>query len=288
MIQRHILQTRSTTLANLRQVKVVCSTPTRGRDDIEIPSSAFLLERYRQNPVWLWQHDPEKPIARAAAIGIEGKNLVATVQFPPSGVSALADEVFGLIQAGVISAASTGFEVIEVEPIDPKRSDGGIRIVRCELQEMSWVSIPAVPDALIAERARRAAKPEASRSATVPSPHARRVARKMIKDAETLALAATFAAELMGGDVEGDGRLRTVKQLGRRLLAIGEDLLSMPGADRALNARARRAAGYEIDDLRQKLREPDLVQRKEGRPAYDGTRVGWLNQFYIFEEGRRR
>lgn len=136
-----------------RAVTVTCSTETLGRDDIVLVSSGIELDRYRQNPVWLWQHNPDWPIARAAQIDIQSGNLVARVQFPPAGVSERADEILGLIRAGVVNAASTGFETIEAEPIDPKDPRGGVRITRCELHEVSFVSIPAVPDALISERA---------------------------------------------------------------------------------------------------------------------------------------
>lgn len=136
-----------------RAVTVVCSTETLGRDDIILVSTGIELNRYRQNPVWLWQHNPDWPIARAAQIDVKDGALIARVQFPPEGVSERADEILGLIRAGVINAASTGFETIEAEPIDPKDPRGGVRIVRCELHEVSFVSIPAVPDALISERA---------------------------------------------------------------------------------------------------------------------------------------
>ncbi|MDE2342927.1 MAG: HK97 family phage prohead protease [Betaproteobacteria bacterium] len=136
-----------------RSVTVTCSTETLGRDEIILISSGIELDRYRQNPVWLWQHNPDWPIARATTIDVIDGKLVARVTFPAEGVSERADEIYGLVRAGVINAASTGFETIEAEPIDPKRPDGGIRITRCELQEVSFVSIPAVPDALVTERA---------------------------------------------------------------------------------------------------------------------------------------
>jgi len=136
-----------------RSVTVTCSTETLGRDDIVMISEGIQLDRYRQNPVWLWQHNPDWPVARASTIDVIDGNLVARVTFPAEGISTRADEIYGLIRAGVINAASTGFETVEAEPIDPKRPDGGIRITKCELQEVSFVSIPACPDALVTERA---------------------------------------------------------------------------------------------------------------------------------------
>ncbi len=164
--QRLTVRADLATPENSRVVTVKCSTESLGRDNIVMMSSGIDLTFYRDNPVWLWQHDPDCPIARAETIGVIGSNLIAKVRFPDAGESAKSDEVYALIKAGVINAASSGVDILESEPLDPSRRDGGIRIVRCELQEMSFVSIPAVPDALIIERAHRrdAYTPRASRS----------------------------------------------------------------------------------------------------------------------------
>ena len=141
--------------ADARAVTVTCSTATLGRDNLTIPGSAWALDAYRKNPVWLWQHAPDQPIARAENIPVKGDDLVARVRFPPAGVSPKADEILGLIRAGIVNAASTGFDVIASELIDRADPSKGTRVTKAELQEVSFVSIPAVPDALVTERARR-------------------------------------------------------------------------------------------------------------------------------------
>jgi HK97 family phage prohead protease len=135
-----------------RAVTVTCSTEMLGRDKIVLVSRGIDLSNYRSNPIWLWQHNADWPVARSQEIGVQGDDLVARVQFPPVGVSERADEVLGLIRAGVINAASTGFEKVQAEPIDAANPRSGTRIVSCELAEMSFVSIPAVPNALVTER----------------------------------------------------------------------------------------------------------------------------------------
>lgn len=111
------------------------------------------LTHYRANPIWLWQHNADWPVApRSDQIDVQSDKLVARVQFPPAGVSSRADEVLGLIRAAVINAASAGFEKAQGEPIDPANPRVGTRIVACELAELSFVSIPAVPDTLVTER----------------------------------------------------------------------------------------------------------------------------------------
>jgi HK97 family phage prohead protease len=138
-----------------RAITVTCSTETLGRDKIVLVSRGIDLTHYRANPIWLWQHNPDWPVARSAEIGVKGTALVARVSFPAAGVSERADEVLGLIRAGVVNAASTGFEKMRMEPVDPNNPIAGTRIVSCELAEMSFVSIPAVPDALVTERAKQ-------------------------------------------------------------------------------------------------------------------------------------
>ena len=149
-----------------REVTVCCSTATLGRDNIVAAPGCWVLDEYLMNPIWLHQHNPDWPIARSKQIAEDGQgNLIARVQFPPAGVSERADEVLGLIRAGVINAASTGFDVVSAEPIDPANPQAGTRITKAILQEVSFVSVPAVPDAVVTERAikeiRRMAKKRA-------------------------------------------------------------------------------------------------------------------------------
>ncbi len=142
-----------------REVTVIVSDEQIGRDDLVLVTAGIELENYRQNPVVLAQHEQDWPVARAVEIGPDAQNrLVARVKFPPAGVSARADEMLGLVRAGVINAVSSGFDVLQAEPLDPKRPDGGIRITRSELQEFSFVSVPALPSALVTARGADAGK----------------------------------------------------------------------------------------------------------------------------------
>jgi HK97 family phage prohead protease len=139
--------------ADPRLVRVTVSTETMGRDGIVLRSTGMDLSAYRNNPIVLWQHNADWPIGRAEAIGVEGTDVVASVRFAPAGVSDIADRVLGLIRSKVVNAASTGFETRQAEPLDPAKPRDGVVITECELQEFSFVSIPAVPDALVLQRA---------------------------------------------------------------------------------------------------------------------------------------
>jgi hypothetical protein len=68
--------------------------------------------------------------------------------FAPEGVSELADEYCRLAKAGIIRAVSVGFIPVEYEP----RRGGGYLFKRWDLLELSLVSVPANPNALVIER----------------------------------------------------------------------------------------------------------------------------------------
>jgi HK97 family phage prohead protease len=142
------------TLGDLRQVRAIASTEDVGRDGLIVRTAGIDLTNFTANPVILFDHDPAKPIARAASVKAEGGKLVTLIQFPDEDVSAQADEVYGLVRAGVLNTLSIGFEVLEGRTItvdgNPVRE-----IVRCELGEISIVSVPALPSALVTERAQR-------------------------------------------------------------------------------------------------------------------------------------
>jgi uncharacterized protein len=86
------------------------------------------------------------------------------VQFPPEGTSAKADEVYGLIRAGVVNVASIGFLPIDAEPLDSKQPWAGQRFLKSELMEFSFVSVPANRGATVVDRsAAQAANPKLTR-----------------------------------------------------------------------------------------------------------------------------
>jgi len=135
-----------------RQVRVIASTATIDRSGDIVVAEGIKLDRFRQNPVVLWMHDHQKPIARCVEIGVKAGKLEALVQFPAEGTCEKSDEVYALIKAGIVNATSIGFMPGEWSPIDPDRAYGPRKYLSSELLEFSFVSVPANPDALIIER----------------------------------------------------------------------------------------------------------------------------------------
>src|ERR1700722_10036659 len=89
-----------------RQARVICSTGQVDRAGEIVVQEGIDLSAYKLNPIVLWQHNVESPVAKASDIGLVDGKLTATVDFPPPGISAKADEICGLVKSGVISAVS--------------------------------------------------------------------------------------------------------------------------------------------------------------------------------------
>lgn len=135
------------------EVEVIMSTSALARDGHILIPQGVVLDNYRANPIVLWSHDPDKPVGNAEDTALSGDSISARVRFAPLGISAKADEVRGLTKANVIRAVSVGFEPLEMEPLDPKAPKGGQRISKWELLELSFVSVPADPGAIVTARA---------------------------------------------------------------------------------------------------------------------------------------
>jgi HK97 family phage prohead protease len=101
------------------------------------------LTAYRQNPIVLFQHQQDCTVGTATALGLDGEKLLAKVEFAPISASSEADKVRALVKSGVLKGVSIGFDPKETEPLDPKKPRGGHRILKSELLEISFVSIPA-------------------------------------------------------------------------------------------------------------------------------------------------
>ena len=103
--------------------------------------------------LWLAQTPGEpitfdQPIARCASITADASAVTALIEFPDAGVSARADEYLALLKSRVLGAVSVGFLPISRTPI----AGGGWRYTSWEMLELSVVSVPANPSAVVTER----------------------------------------------------------------------------------------------------------------------------------------
>jgi HK97 family phage prohead protease len=142
------------------EVEVIISTSAIARDGHILEPAGCDLTNYRANPIVLWQHNPDTPVGRAADLMVDGDRIRARILFAPAGVSPKADEVRGLVKTGIVSGVSVGFDVLDSEPLDPKKPYGGQRFTKWELLECSFCSVPADPGAAVT--ARTATSPESN------------------------------------------------------------------------------------------------------------------------------
>ena len=146
-----------------RTLRFCCSTDAVDREQDKISQDGWKLDAFKRNPVVLFSHDASKlPIGRVRRIGVEKGRLMADVDFIPSdtpaGAGEFAEAVYRLCQPsqGFLAATSVGFRPLKWSYSEDKErgADGwfpGIDYSEIELVELSIVTVPANPEALIEE-----------------------------------------------------------------------------------------------------------------------------------------
>lgn len=91
-------------------------------------------------------------VERAWIDGGEGK---ATVRFPKAGIDERADRMFGLVSDGIIKNVSVGYSIdkIRIEEAKKKGDVEKVFVERWTPNEISFVTIPADPDAQVRSHA---------------------------------------------------------------------------------------------------------------------------------------
>lgn len=133
-----------------RQVRVIVSTPSEDREGDIIEVNGIDLTNYQRNPVVLFNHNMNCPIARCVSLQKVNGHLEAVAEFPAEGLNDESDKVYNLIKSGIINAASIGFIPVEWTFIDD--NSWARRFAKCEMIEFSFVSVPANAEALIIQR----------------------------------------------------------------------------------------------------------------------------------------
>ncbi|MCO6386229.1 phage major capsid protein [Aliihoeflea sp. 40Bstr573] len=129
-----------------RIIRGIATTPTPDRvGDIVEP----LGVKFSNPLAFLWQHDAHQPIGTVkfdtpTAEGITFEAEIPTID-EPGTLKDRIDEAWQSIKIGLVRAVSIGFRAIEYAWID----DGGIRFIKSEVFELSAVTIPAQPEAIM-------------------------------------------------------------------------------------------------------------------------------------------
>jgi hypothetical protein len=108
------------------------------------------LSRCMSNFPALFSHDPEQLVGQWSYPIRASGALLASATFPAEGVSPIADEVRGMLAAGVLRGVSVAFIAGKFEfSKDPSRPLGITFISGHQMVESSFVSVPANPSALV-------------------------------------------------------------------------------------------------------------------------------------------
>lgn len=130
-----------------RVIKGIATTPTPDRvgDIVEPLGVSF------KNPMpLLWQHNHDKPVGKVRFDAPTKDGIAFEAELPTvEEAGTLRDrieEAWQSVKHGLVSAVSIGFRPIEYNYLEA----GGIRFEKSEVFELSLVTIPAQPDAVIA------------------------------------------------------------------------------------------------------------------------------------------
>lgn len=255
-MKRLALKTQTEMRAESRQVVVTVSTDQVDRSGDIVVQDGIYLENFKKTRTILWNHDQSIPIAQCLSIESTSNGLIAVAEFPPEGTSAKADEIYGLIKAGVINAASIGFLPIEGEPVDGKNPKNGVKIISSELFEFSFVSVPANPGAGVLERSMPAVKTKTAMKFKTKGLYAVGQLANLLAELGWLEDCAEWEAE-----IEGDGSPvpamlhEALSQLGNALIAMTiEEVSEMLGeeqgeATKAIKTKLTKAFGGVMGSL---------------------------------------
>jgi HK97 family phage prohead protease len=131
-------------------VSVVISTGAVDRAGDTIDPEGWVLDNYKQNPVVLYGHDRySMPIGKSANVRVEDGALKCDIEFAPT---ATAQECEKLVRGGFVNTVSAGFLPLEYTGRKDEAHPYGIAYTKQELLEVSFVAVPANPEAAIEAR----------------------------------------------------------------------------------------------------------------------------------------
>lgn len=120
----------------------IASTETADRHGEKIKQDGWDLKDFKKNPVIMASHQYQDfPIGKATRIAVKEKKLVFKMLF--SEASQKAKEASQLVQEGILNCFSVGFVPKEYD----KKNEN--IITKAELLEISLVSVPANPQAVV-------------------------------------------------------------------------------------------------------------------------------------------
>jgi HK97 family phage prohead protease len=122
------------------EFSVIASTAVIDRQGESIDQKGWDLANFLKNPVMLWAHQYDMlPVGIAEKTEVTEQGLMMSGRFADAEANPMADNVRKLYEDGILRTVSVGFI--------PKERNGNI-ITKAELLEVSFVPVPANPEAL--------------------------------------------------------------------------------------------------------------------------------------------
>lgn len=149
--------------AETKTVTVIASDETLDRMRDRIDPKGWDLKNYKRNPVVLIDHTHSiHALVGKADVAVEGDKLKATITLADPERVPAAGLVQALLDAGALRSVSVGFQAKKTELIrdDNNEPTGGFHFRKQELLEISFVPVPANPNALLSKDAPCDALPE--------------------------------------------------------------------------------------------------------------------------------
>lgn len=218
------MQVTTESLAELRQVRVLCSTPDADRAGDIVVQDGIDFSNFLKSPTVFFNHDQSQPLARCIEIAKVNGALQALVQFPPAGDDPLADVLYGRVKNGVVNSVSIGFLPREEEPINPKNPRSGVRYLSCELLEFSFVGVPANAGAQILQRSAMKISSKLAQKTKIKGLYENGALAGIMIDFPLIQILAEGNVEVDGETKSAPEKLTTVmKEFGAALIAMTED-----------------------------------------------------------------
>lgn len=180
----------------------------------DIVEQVFDLVDFRNNPIALFNHNPDFPIGKWVNVRISNNKLLGTLKLARRGISTRLDEIIGLVDAGILRAVSIGFLPEEYEKLPLGK---GVRYLRSTLKEVSLVSIPANAHA-VEEQAKELGVSDATIRVVTSQPRNASLAERQLHAAATLARMDERSRKNLA-DHEANRRLARMDERSRKNLA---------------------------------------------------------------------
>lgn len=125
--------------------EVIATTEDIDRHGETIKIDGWDLQNYLKNPIILFGHsynELEDIIGRATDVRFDGTSMIVKGTFASAEANPKAQQLRKLYEEGIVKTVSVGFIPLERDPYNPSV------ITRAELLELSFVPVPANPEAL--------------------------------------------------------------------------------------------------------------------------------------------